>query len=291
MCTPWRGPLLIAALALLWGSNFAWIKISLDAFTPAQLTFGRMFLGAVVLCLTVAIWRQRLPNDLHTWAHLAAAALLANALPYLLFAVGETRVDSSIAGVVNATTPLWTLALVVVLRQGEPVDARRIGGFIIGLVGCVVLFSPRNAGTIDTLGVWYCLLAALSYAVSYLYMARYLAPRNFSPVVLSAAQLVTATGWTLVVLASSPGSMPAVEPRPWLALAALGIFGTGAAYVINYALIRTEGAAGASVVTYLVPVTSVALGAALLAEAPTVNLVAGAGLILAGVALTQRSIF
>jgi EamA-like transporter family len=94
-----------------------------------------------------------------------------------------------------------------------------------------------------------CLLAALSYAVSYVYMARYLAPRNFSPVVLSAAQLVAATGWTLLALAWSPGPVPAVEVRPWLALAALGILGTGAAYVINYALIRTEGAAGASVVT------------------------------------------
>lgn len=80
------------------------------------------------------------------------AALVANALPYLLFALGETRVDSSIAGVANATTPLWTLALVVALRQGEPITTRRVAGFLLSLLGCLVLLAPWNAGTVDPLG-------------------------------------------------------------------------------------------------------------------------------------------
>lgn len=290
----WRGLLLIVALAVIWGSNFTWIKVSLDVFTPVQLTFGRMLLGALVLCGVLvlssvfATQRQALPNDPGSWVHLGIAALIANALPYLLFALAETRVDSSVAGAVNATTPLWTLALVAALRQGEPVTARRVAGFLLGLLGCLVLLAPWNAGGVDPLGVLACLAAALCYAVSYVYLARYLAPRALTPMVLSAAQLVAATGWTLLVLIPDPGSMPSTARiGPWLALIVLGVLGTGLAYVINYALIRTEGAAGASVVIYLIPVVSIAFGAALLAEPLTVNLLVGTLMILVGVVLSR----
>lgn len=286
-----RGALLIGALALLWGSNFAWIKVSLDAFTPAQLTFGRMLLGALVLGAVLIVQGQTVPRDRATWAHLVVAALVANALPYLLFALGETRVDSSIAGVTNATTPLWTLALVVALHQGEPVTTRRVAGFLLGLLGCVVLLAPWNAGTVDPFGALACLGAAFSYAVGFVYMARYLTPRALTPIVLSTAQLIAATGWTLLALAlaPNPGPAPTSKAGPWLALIVLGVLGTGAAYVINYALIRAEGAAGASLVIYLLPLVSITFGAALLAEPLTANLVAGGLIILAGVALSRRA--
>jgi drug/metabolite transporter (DMT)-like permease len=284
----WRGPLLIVVLALFWGPNFAWIKVSLDAFTPVQLTFGRMMLGALALCTVLVLQRQALPYDPGSWAHLIVAALIANALPYLLFALAETRVDSSLAGVVNATTPLWTLALVAALRQDEPVTARRAAGFLLGLLGCLVLLAPWNAGAVDPLGVLACLVAALCYAVSFVYMARYLTPRALTPLVLSAAQLLAATGWTLLALVPNPGPPPTTAKiNSWLALIVLGVLGTGIAYVINYALIRTEGAAGASVVIYLIPAVSIAIGAALLAEPVTVNLLAGTLVILVGVMLSR----
>lgn len=283
-----RGPLLVAGLALLWGSNFAWIKVSLEAFTPAQITFGRMLLGALVLGAVMAVRRDRFPSDVRTWSHLTVAALIANAVPYLLFALAETRVDSGVAGVVNATTPLWTLALVAALGQGMPVGRAQLVGFVLGLAGCVVLFAPWDVGTVDTLGAVYCLLAALSYAASFVYMARYLTPRALTPTVLSAAQLLAATGWTLLPLALGHSAAPSFEVRPVLALVVLGVLGTGAAYVLNYALIRSDGAARASVVIYLLPVVSLALGATLLGESLTVGLVVGTALILLGVVLSRR---
>jgi drug/metabolite transporter (DMT)-like permease len=283
----WRGPLLVAALALIWGSNFAWIKVSLEAFTPTQLTFGRMLLGALVLGVVIALQRQALPRERIAWVHLVVAALVANALPYLLFAVAETRVDSGTAGVINTTTPLWTLAIVAALRQGEPVTTRQIAGFLLGLLGCLVLLAPWNAGTVDVLGALACLAAALCYAVSFVYMARYLTPRVLTPIVLSGVQLLAATGWTLLALAPRPGPAPTSELGPWLAMIVLGILGTGVAYVINYALIRTEGAAGASVVIYLLPVVSIAFGATILAEPLTVNLLVGTLVILVGVVLSR----
>lgn len=284
----WRVPSLIAGLALLWGTNFAWIKVSLDAFTPTQVTFGRMSLGALVLLAVVMAQGHRLPRGRTVWAHLVVAALIGNAVPYYLFAVGETRVDSSIAGIANATTPLWTLALVVALRQGEPVTTRRVLGFALGLGGCLVLLSPWDAGRVDPLGTAACIAAALCYAVSFVYMARYLTPRDLSPTVLSAAQLIAATGWTALALAPDPGPLPAFEPRPWLALLVLGVLGTGAAYVLSYALLRASGAATASTVTYLFPVVSIAFGAAFLTEPVTLAMLLGTAVILTGVALSRR---
>lgn len=282
-----RGPALIVALAVLWGSNFAWIKLALGAFSPTQLTFTRMLLGALILLAVIAVTHDRLPRDRHTWAHLTIAALVSNAAPYLLFALGETRVDSSIAGVLNATTPLWTLALVAAARHMESIRPAQIAGFILGLTGCVVLFSPWNSNTIDPLGTMYCLLAAISYAISYVYMARYLTPKQITPTALAAAQLLAATGWTLLALAANPGPPPTFTPPAWIALAILGIVGTGLAYIINYALIRSEGPTRASVVTYLVPLVSLTLGATALNEPLTPNLLTGATLILTGIAISR----
>lgn len=281
-------PLLVAGLALLWGTNFAWIKVSLEGFTPTQVTLGRMALGAFVLLAVIAAQGHRLPRGRRVWLHLVVAALIANAIPYYLFAYGETRVDSSVAGIANATTPLWTLALVAALRQGEAVTARRVAGFVLGLGGCLLLLAPWEAGGVDPLGAAACVAAALSYAVSFVYMARHLTPLDLTPTVLSAAQLVAATGWTLLALVPAPGPLPTFEARAWIALAVLGILGTGAAYVLSYALLRASGPASASTVTYLFPVVSIAFGTAFLAETPTVTMLVGAAIILAGVALSRR---
>src|SRR5262245_21790212 len=100
-----------ALLALLWGSGFLWIKLALRGFNPVQIVFVRLALGVAVL--TPIVWHrgQRFPTGWRTWAHLTVAALFANAIPYVLFGVAELTVGSNVAGVLNATTPLWTVTL------------------------------------------------------------------------------------------------------------------------------------------------------------------------------------
>jgi len=279
-----RGALLIAGLALVWGSNFLWIKVALGAFSPVQLTVARMVLGAAVLLAVVALRRERLPRDLGTWGHLAVAALVANAVPYLLFAMAETRVDSGIAGALNATTPLWTLALAF---RRTRLGGRQLAGLVLGLAGGLAIFTPWDAGSVDTLGALYCLLAALSYGLSYQYLSRFLAPRDLSPTVLSAGQLVAASVLTVLALPWDTAGAPAWESGPWLALVVLGVVGTGLAFVVNYALIRSEGPVGASVVTYLVPVASVGLGFLVLGETLPPLTVLGVAVVLLGVRLSR----
>lgn len=288
MRTSARGTLLIATLALVWGSNFLWIKIALEAFSPIQLTAARMILGALVLLAVLAIRHEKLPRDPRTWGHLFVAALVANVAPYLLFALGETRVDSGIAGALNATTPLWTLALAFAVRQSSRLTALQVTGLVLGFVGSLLIFTPWDAGSIDALGALYCLLAALSYAVSYLYMSRFLTSRDLTPTVLSTGQIIAASILTAATLPIDSADIPHWTVGPWVALAILGTLGTGLAYIINYALIRTDGPVGASVVTYLVPVASLALGMIVLEEAfPPLSLV-GIGLVLLGIGASRR---
>lgn len=277
MRTSARGTLLIATLALVWGSNFLWIKIALEAFSPIQLTAARMILGALVLLAVITIRRDKLPRDLPTWGHLFVAALVANVAPYLLFALGETRVDSGIAGSLNATTPLWTLAIAFGLRQSNRLTVLQVAGLVLGFAGCLLIFTPWDAGTVDALGALYCLLAALSYAVSYLYMNRFLTPRNLTPTVLSAGQIIAASLLTAVCLPIDSAGTPRWSVGPWVSLAVLGVLGTGLAYIINYALVRSEGPVGASLVTYLVPITSLALGSLFLHE--PVRLISAVGVV------------
>src|ERR671916_1154155 len=122
------GLLRVAALALIWGSGFLLIKISLRGFTPVQLTFVRLALGAVVLVLILAAVRLRLPGGRRLWLHLVVAALLGNAIPDTLFGIAARTVDSNLAGAINATTPLWTLLFAVALRQsGRPGGLQLLG--------------------------------------------------------------------------------------------------------------------------------------------------------------------
>jgi drug/metabolite transporter (DMT)-like permease len=285
-----RAVALIAVLALLWGSGFFWIALSLDGFSPVQLTFLRLALGALVLVPIVLIRRVARPRGWPIWGHLTVSALIANAIPYTLFGVAQQTVPSSLAGVINATTPLWTVLIATAARTEGPLTPPRALGVTLGFVGVLVLFEPWNATTGGQIGgVLACIGAAASYGLAYVYQGRFLTNRGLSPLTLTAAQLVAASA---ILAAALPfGGGITAEP-PAIAIAAvliLGVIGTGVALIINFTLIASEGPTAASVVTYLVPVVAVALGVLVLHEPARLTLPIGALLILAGVALVRRS--
>ncbi|MQA12716.1 MAG: EamA family transporter [Pseudonocardiaceae bacterium] len=284
-----RAPLLVAALALLWGSGFFWIKLSLAGLSPFQLTFARLALGAAVLGIIVAARRLPLPRSRAMWGHLTVAALISNAVPYTLFAIAEQTVPSSLAGTVNATTPLWTALLAYAASSDTGFTMRRVAGLIVGFAGALILLSPWNAADLgSTLGIVACLSAALSYGLSYVYQARYVTNRGYPPLVLAFGQLCASTVLLALTLPVAGGGAPQLTTMVLAAVVVLGVLGTGAAYVINYALITTEGPTAASVVTYLVPAVAVALGVTFLGEPIGPNLLTGGALILLGVALVRR---
>jgi drug/metabolite transporter (DMT)-like permease len=278
----------LAALACLWGSNFLLIKVSLDGLSPIQIVLVRMATGALVLLTFVGLRGDALPRDARVWAHIAVAAIIANLIPYFLFGWGEQRVDSAVAGTLNATTPLFTVALAVATGTESSLSGRRVGGLLVGFVGALLIITPWQNFSGTGTGALACLAAAFSYAVSYVYMRRYLTGRGTSPIVLAASQLTA--GAVMLVLAAPLVARQAVDLQPDVlaSVLALGTLGTGVAYMLNYRLIQDEGATSASTVTYLLPIVAVTLGATVLGEAITWNLFAGTTIVLVGVGLSER---
>jgi drug/metabolite transporter (DMT)-like permease len=280
----------IALLALIWGSAFLWIKLADRGFSPVEVTLARLALGAAVLFVIVRVRHEPIPRSGRLWVQIAVAALFANAVPYLLFAVAEQQVASSTAGIINATTPLWTVVLALAVRHQKTVTSWQAGGLIVGFAGAVLIFTPwRAASDLFSAGGVECLAASISYAVSYIYMDRYLAKRGIGPVLLSACQLLAAAVMLAIALGISGARTPHLTTETVAAVVVLGIIGTGFAYVLNYQIITSDGATAASTVTYLLPVVAIVLGVLVLNETITAITLAGIALVLGGVALTRVS--
>ncbi|WP_433215643.1 DMT family transporter [Dactylosporangium sp. CS-047395] len=279
----------LACLALLWGSSFLWIKFSLRGFSPVQIVLIRLTLGALVLAPIALARGMRFPTGAKVWGHLFAAALVANAIPYTLFGIGEKTVDSNVAGVINATTPLWTVLIAFLAGTDRKVSAWRGLGLALGFAGTVLIFSPwESANEIASWGGLAVLAASASYGVSYVYMGKFLSGRGIPPIMLSASQLAAGAVWMLLALPFGGLAAPHWRFDALVAVMILGVFGTGIAYVLNYRLIGDEGPTIASTNTYLLPVVAVVLGALVVSEPVTVSMIAGMLVVLAGVFLVQR---
>jgi drug/metabolite transporter (DMT)-like permease len=276
-------------LALIWGSAFLWIKLADRGLSPVEVTLARMALGAAVLFAILAIQRAPLPRARGVWLHIIIAAVFANAAPYLLFALAEQHVASSTAGMLNATTPLWTVVIALTTRHQQTVTFRQAAGLLIGFAGAVLIFSPWQAtSSFASVGAIECLAASACYGISYVYMDRFLVRRGISPLVLAACQLLAASAWLAIALGVTGAPSPHLDATVVISVAILGLIGTGIAYVLNYQIIATAGATIASTVTYLVPVTAIVLGVVVLGERITVVIIAGIALILVGVALARQ---
>ncbi|MDQ2836332.1 MAG: DMT family transporter [Actinomycetota bacterium] len=276
------------ALSLVWGASFLFIKVGLEGLSPAQVVLGRLLTGAIALLVVAAVTRQRLPRELVVWAHLAVLAVLLCVLPFTLFAWAEQRVPSGLASIYNATTPLMTMAVALVALPGERLTRSKLAGLLAGFVGVLVVLGPWR-GLTGGQG-WAqaaCLLATLSYGVSFVYLRRYVSPRG-----LPAVQVATVQVGLGAVLALLLAPFTATAPiqltwRVALSITALGVLGTGLAYVWNTNVVAGWGATNASTVTYLTPIVGVALGIALLGEAISWNEPVGALVVVLGIAISQ----
>jgi drug/metabolite transporter (DMT)-like permease len=277
----------MGVLALLWGSSFLWIKIALRSFTPGQIAFGRIVLGAVVLGVLAYAGRHRMPRGRRVWGYLTVAAFFGTALPFLLFGVGERTVDSSVAGVLNATTPLWALLIAVVLRTERNLFSVKMIGLVLGFAGTLLIFSPWESRGLANWGSLAILGAAASYAVAYVVIGHAMRGSGVAPVALSAGQMTLGVGISTLMLPFD-GLTPIVfHPLSVVALVILGLFGTGLAFAVNFRLIAEVGAVTATSVGYLLPVVSVLLGAIVLDERITALVVIGMVVVLVGVGLTR----
>ncbi|MEU1706717.1 DMT family transporter [Streptomyces sp. NPDC005706] len=282
----WR--LRFGALSLIWGFSFLLIKVGTDGYAPFQVTLGRLVFGTAVLAAAMAVKRERLPRGARLWGHMAVAAFFLNALPFSLFAYSELTIPSTLAGICNATSPLWGMALSMVALSEDRPTRVRVAGLGLGFLGVLtVLGAWQGFHGLDATGTAMALLASLSYPIGWIYVRRTLAGTGNSHLSMTGAQLLLATVQLAVVtplFTPFPDHFPVV---PLLAVAALGALGTGLAVLIQYGLVAEVGPTTAQMVTYFIPVIATAAGVAILGESLRWTTPVGAVVVLAGAALTQ----
>lgn len=285
----------LLALAGMWGSSFLFIRVGLEGFHPPQVVLARLTVGAVVLAAIVGLGRFRLPRRAAVWGHLALMGLVANVVPWLLFAWGQQFVASGLAGILNASTPLFTALFVSLAVADERLPWRRVAGIVVGFVGVVLVIDPLGVGgstplTASIPGQLACVGAAACYGAGFTYARRYLANHGHSPLVLAAGQLACGAAmlWLAApLLAADPVTPPLASVA---SVGALGLFGTGLAYLLYYRLLDELGATRTSTVTYLIPVVAVTLGVVVLGEPLTPAMVVGTVVVVIGVAMVQRRV-
>ena len=277
------------ALGLVWGASFLFIELALESFTAIGIAFLRGFLGAMSLLIVIVVTKQKLPRVGKHWLHIAVVALLLNTVPGFLFAVGQQYVSSAIAGILNATTPMMTLLIIsLAFREQKPTLNQNLG-IVLGFAG--VALVGLGGGEISFTSPWgiaLLLLATLCYGIAMPYAKRFVSPLPYSPYVLATAQVSASA-----LLAALPALLVGVTHAPVSASAlwgilALGILGTGFAYVWNYRNIELAGSVIASSVTYVTPVIAVVLGFLVLGERLTLLQAAGGVLVLVSALVVQQ---
>jgi drug/metabolite transporter (DMT)-like permease len=284
----WLPYLALAAIALIWGASFLFIKVGVQDMSPAIVVLVRSSSGFVALAVIMIARRRKLFPDLgRRLLPFVVMGLTASVFPWVAIAWGEERISSGLASILNATTPLWAAILVYWVIPSERPSALNYAGVLIGLAGVVILVLPDIlVGGIkgDVLGAVAVLVASVSYAVSALYQRRKL--RGMNVFEANLGQLAFAA---LLVIPIAAPSVPDVhlELKSAAAVLALGIGGSGIAGVLYYYVLNSLGPVRGSGVTLLVPVTAVFWGAAVLHEAVTLPIIVGMVVILVGIVLTN----
>ena len=281
--------LALVALALVWGFSFLLIKVGLHDMSPTVLMLIRAASGFAALAAYMLVTRRPLLGD--GWKRriipYAVLAVTSGVIPWTLIALGEQSISSGLASILNATTPLWAAVLVTGLIPRDRPSALNYVGVLIGLVGVVILVLPdvtaKGFGA-SVAGAVVVLLASISYAISALYQRMKL--RGFSVYEVSVGQLGLTALLAIPVAAPSLPSWHLALPST-AAVIALGVGGSGLAYLLYYYINNTLGPVRATGVTILVPMTAVLWGVVLLGETLSLPIVVGMVVILAGIVLTN----
>jgi drug/metabolite transporter (DMT)-like permease len=273
---------LVAAVALMWGSSFLWIAAGLDHFSPPVVSLSRLLLGAGALALFP---RTRRPVEGADWPRIALLGLVWMAAPLLLYPIAQQWVDSSVAGAINGSMPLFSTALAALLLRRPP-GALQATGMAVGFTGVLLVTLSEATGVEGSpLGVGLLLFATLLYAVAFNLVVP-LTQRYGSLPVLLRAQLVAIA----VVLPFGLWGLPRSE-WDWGAAGAmmvLGVLGSGLAFIAAASLGARAGPGRGSIPIYFLPVVAMLLGALVRDESIPALAMAGVGLVIAGAWLSSR---
>jgi drug/metabolite transporter (DMT)-like permease len=271
--------LVFLLLGAIWSSSFMWIKIAIQEIGPITLVAFRVLFGLLFGVVVIYIQRIAWPRTLKEWTPLVVLGIANIAIPFFLISWGEQSIDSAVASILNATTPLFTILIAHFLLQDDRMTTSKVLGLLMGFAGVVILMS-KDMGTSlgSVVGQFAIVLASAFYAGGAVYARR--TTHDMPGILRSAGPLVPATiiMWLTMFVAESPVKFP-VLGITWISLLFLGVLGSGFAFVLSYYLLHEIGPTRTSMVTYLFPLGGVLLGVLFLDEQLSWQLVVGAVLI------------
>jgi drug/metabolite transporter (DMT)-like permease len=279
-----RGWLLFAAMAIVWGLPYLLIRVSVESVSPVFLVFSRTAIGAVLL-LPLAHLRGQLAPALRRWRPLLAYTAVEIAVPWVLLSEAETRITSSLSGLLVAAVPLVGTVMVTMAGRREGLGRVQLAGLLVGLLGVVAVLgfdlkTMTVAAGVEMAAVVVC------YAGGPQILARRLSDLPSLGVVAASLGLCALTYLPLAII-TAPRALP--PQRVLASILVLGVVCTAVAFILFFQLIAAIGAIRATVITYVNPAVAVTLGVAILHEPFTVGIGFGFCLILAGSVLSNRT--
>lgn len=272
-------------LALMWGCTFFFVELALIDLPAFTVVAARVVLGALTMLVVLALTGAALPGTAAQWMALVGMGVLNNAVPFSLLFWGQTEIASGLAAILNATTPIFSVVLAHWLTADERMTLSRLAAIALGVGGVALLVGPDALGDVaggSLLAKLACLGAACSYALSAIYARRFLS--GMPPVTLATGQLCSSAAIMACVALAVDGLPPMPGDATVAALLALGIPGTGLAYILYFRILAVAGATNLMLVTLLVPVTALLLGVFVLGEEITLHALGGMVLIGLGLA-------
>jgi drug/metabolite transporter (DMT)-like permease len=270
------------------------MEVALVQCTPAQVALGRIIIGAVTLTTLMLVTRRRWPSERWLWGHMAVVSVLLCVVPFLLFEWAETYLLSGIGAILNSTTPICTAIAMTIIVPGTRLTRRQLAGIALGAGGVLLIMGVWQAVTTSAFlaslpAQLACLGATASYGVAFAWMERFVNRRHaYDAIAIASVRLANAALISLVMVPMIALTPVVPRPAPTLSLLALGVLGTGVAYVWNTRVIITWGSLAASTVTYVIPLVGVLLGIVILGERLTWHEPLGALVVILSVMLVQK---
>lgn len=276
--------LLLIFLSIIWGGSFFFAEVALRDLGPFTIVSGRVFFAAIALLIFVYATGKRMPGEIKTWMAFFIMGALNNAIPFSLIVWGQSHIDSGLASIINATTPLFTVALAHLLTSDEKLSANKAIGILFGIAGVIVLIGPDALKGLDA-HAWG-KIAIIGAAISYAFAGIFGKRLSALPTSVAAAGMLTGSSvmmLPLMFIFEAP-LLATPDMATWGSVLGIALLSTSVAYLIYFHILAKAGATNLLLVTFLVPVSAILLGTLVLGEVLSLHAIAGMAIIFAGLA-------
>lgn len=281
--------LLIVLLAFLWSFTFIIVRVCVEVLPPLTFTLYRVCSASIFLIVLSLFLNVKLSTAFPQWKKLFIVSIFLTVIPFTACAYGEVVIDGSTAGIIEGTTPLFTILFAWLFFKQRNISRFQVVAFVIGFIGLMIVFLPSilSGATGRLLGGFYLIIMAMSFAIGFNYSDKYL--KTISPVAATAVQMAMSP-FIILPFAFILDGPQATLPSLYL-LSMLGIIGVSSSlgWVVFFFIIRTTSASNASIATKLCPIITIVWGRLFLGEPVTYNKVIGTAVVLSSLLILTKS--